>query len=353
VAASNPSSEVAGRALAVGWIPEAPAPDAGRLRAARWSGGAWAQAETLSSAGATASRPAASGGVLGGLGFNFAPHLAWVERTAGGPGQIHTAAATGGPFQPVRPGPINRHLAHDADEPAIGTSPLGEGRTVFAWTEADGAGGRAVQALLQADGAWRQVGGEARFDPAGVASAPSWSATHLSAPQITFLESAPGQPSRVRATFAAFLASGDYDWSPSGGMLNADLGASAADPTSTGYTLVAWAEGGTVYARGALNRPFEFLEHPVPLNADPAEVAREPQAYAGAYWGVAFVEETPQGDQIRLQVLDEDGWHLVDGALNEGVPGPVRSLRVAGTARGAVVAWLDAAGHLYLRFANF
>lgn len=333
-----------GTVLDLAFVPPAGQPDAGRVMLTRATArGPGAVPSTMSSARAATSSLSLSRGLL-----------AWTERLASGPGQVH-AVSWGGP---AISGALNRVATHDASHGAVGAylDPY-LAQPMIVWSEDDGAGGRAIRTLLYLT-TWMESGGDVRSAPGAVADFPSLS-VNSPGPDIfidqflAFLETVPGGVAQVRTASAKGLS----PWSAVPGSWNADPVMAASEPSGYaggGGTLLAWVEGGKVWARqGDWGGP--ALGPASALNVEPAHLARSPRATSEGV--VVFVEAGAAGDEVWARRWDGRAWALLPGPLNAGASGPVRSLAVhAGSSFFSpvpAVAWVDQGGRVFVRVGNW
>lgn len=308
-------------------IPPAGSPDAGSVEV--WSSAAlspWSLDRTLD---------VESSSIASGLGRDV-----WVESVAGGPGHVYR-------IDNDPPGPLNQDPARDARHPSGAITGYYSGPAV-AWSEELPSGGRGifVRARESAPGSWYGAGGPPLSDPAAVADEPSIAHGGYKSLFVAWTETAPGGVPQVRV--AQGTPSGTtpgMTWDVYSSAVNVDASQAATEP-SADSCVVAWREGGQVYAR--LWSPQDL----VTLNSDPARQARSPRLDPSSWCGTVYwVEETPAGDEIWARRYDTLTWtwHPPRGPINAGVSGNVRAFDVMG---GAVV-WVDDAGAVYLRVANF
>lgn len=339
------------RRLVLAWVGSAGTPEALRVSAAVCEGATWAEPSLVSSASVPAS------GLAMGMTSNLDAHLglasrlAWVERTAGGPGQIQTALLGTGGWSFDLPGPLNLDPSHDAGEPSV-ASVYGYhfGAAAIAWTEEDGGGQRALVLGSNHFLPWSAISGDL-----GAVSAPSVSYSEFDGLAVSYVETPATGPTQARRVGFQQLPSGAWGLVRSEPPLGVDPSAATGQPSTVVSlgTVRAWVEGGRVLARMAPSNG--VLGDAVVLNADAARTARSPVAFHDdGRSGVAFIEETPSGDQIRVRVLEDGAWRLLAVPANAGVPGPVRQLRASsGFTSGIVLAWIDADGHVRARVGNY
>jgi hypothetical protein len=288
----------------------------------------------------------------------------WDEGLAG-PGLVVGA----GPADPSNPwvrspaDPFNADPAHDARRPAGayygGVTASG---ALVAWSEADGVGGRTIQAKLETRDSWTDVwtfvAGDVRSaglvaDEPAVSFVPSGTYDVDRRTLLAFVESTPLIP-QVRAAAADLSVSAA--WTPVPGSLNVDAATAAGEPTvlaGTTTSVVAWAEGGRVFARTSAD-PFggAAFGPAAMLNVNPVARARTPRAAPNAGGPVVvFVEEGAAGDEIWARRWDGAAWVLLPGPVNAGaVAGRVTAIAVDD---GPTVAWADATGAIRVRVGNF
>ena len=309
------------------WVDEsfvgvsASGPRAGEL----WS---WSRGEPWTLGRRLVSEPAAT--VILGRG-------AWVERVADGPGQVHAI--------PESPTPsLNRDPTKDARNPAHGIRSLY--RDVV-WSEALEGGGRVIRYEAYAGRpAPHPVCDPPPGPPGTVADEPALAIDPAGErPFLVWIESQGGGPGQLRA---AWLDWSVLRWTALPAIANVEPTGDARRPSAcfeelTGGAVV-WREGATWWMRrlGTDRLPQELVR----VGSSPGSNVREALLdHRGRRCNLYWVEETPEGDRIRSAFWNVEGYRLVPTAVNEGVPGPVRSL----TASGGLVGWLGASGEVYER----
>ncbi len=276
----------------------------------------------------------------------------WVEKLGGGPGHVYR-------IDNDPPGPLNHDPAQDARNPSA--SLLDWGVDAVAWSEELPSGGRAIFVKKRQSSfpTWYDEGGPPLSVPTAVADEPSVGPTYQGAFSgvanllLAWIETAPGSQPQVRAalgddrhtippvtTWVAFPQVANVDTSQAAAEPSGWLGDWSGDPAA-----VAWREGGKVFARHSQSG-WTAAE----LNVDPASTARLPRLDRGAARAIVYwVEASAGGDQIWARRWDGSTWALLPGPLNAGIPGAVQRLDAA----AGTVVWLDDAGAVYFRVANF
>lgn len=271
----------------------------------------------------------------------------WVERVGTGPGHVYR-------IDNDPPGPLNRDPLRDARNPS-GTRGGDYGPPAVAWSEEVASGGRAIFVKSQdgSSGVWYDLGGPALSEPAAVADEPSLARYALfgEGPVLAWIEKAPSGVPQVRAAWGPSMGvrPPPTTWTAIPEAANVDSSRAASNPTAWGFATVgkavAWVEAGQVLARHSAGGWAAQV-----VNLDPAAAARLPRLDGSAldatvYW----VEESASGDEIWARRWDGSAWILLPGPLNADAPGTVRRLDVDG---GAVL-WVDDAGGVRFRIANF
>ncbi len=318
----------------VAWVPPIGAPSAGQVLASKGRSSYYGVIEGWNPAATLAANPSSSI-VLA------AQRAVWAED-ASGTGVIRSAISSyAGDWSDDPSGPLNIDPAHDARHPAAALNSPGERwdglKELVAWSESDGAGGRAIQARDKTWGVWTTIAGDVR------------SARSQADEAAVAVEDRGGPRIAATVDLAGALA-----WSQLAGTLNLDPSAAASSPTVLAGSpfVVAWTEGGEVLARTS-DDPFGAAGFgaPASLNVDPAEVARSPRAAwndRGAV--VVFVEARPSGDEIWARRWNGTSWDLLPGPVNAGTAPGVRALSVA---RGPLIAWVANDGTIRIREGNF
>lgn len=292
--------------------------DAGKVRLWTRSGGAWSSSATLNhDAAASAS----------GLAGRY-----WIERVGGGAGVVRTDG----------PDPLNAVAGADATSLAGAMhEPWVLTQDVAAWSEQASQSGRVVV-----------VAGTPlpRRDPGAVADEPAvmfaWALLDgLSAEKlVAYTERAPGGTARLRA---ARVSSGGVTFLDAIDSL--DWTTDARTPTvfgAFGLAAVAWLEHDRVLTEVVTNASSGAV---TPLG-DATRKAREPRFDPNGRTPVLYwIEETPAGDAIRVARYRSDGWKYDPSPVNEPVSGAVPSFAVDANR----VSWVDGAGAVHVRFANF
>jgi len=285
----------------------------------------WTRAASGWSAGPPLNRdPAAAASGLSGL--------YWLERAGGGPGLVRTFSAD--PLN-LDPSAGATSLAASLYEPWVLTS------DTAAWSEA-AAQGRVVVVdgielpRLASDAV---ADAPATVWPRGLLEGLEWERL------VAWIETPPGGVARLRAARVPQLGPASI----LGGVDNLDPGVDARSPTvfgGYGVAVVAWLEGDRVIARVITPAG---VEDAIPLG-DPSRRARAPRLDPNGRAPVLYwIEETGAGDAIRVARRGASGWTLDPVPVNGPLLGEVPSFAVD-TQR---VSWVDGAGALHVRFANF
>jgi hypothetical protein len=326
----------------VGWVPPSGTQGEGRLFAATFSPAATATPVAVSTPGAVVSSVSLASGTL-----------AWTESVASGPGSVMVAQFQASAWVVDPASPLNFDRTRDANHVAAAQTDNGTfsaGRALV-WSEDDSNGGRILRGSQFTFPSWVPLTLDVGATPAGIADFPSFTANFPAigpsfSAFVSFLDTPPGGLPQMRTSNGNLGSVPKFV--PGVGPLNADPSSAASDPSgfAFGGAVVAWVEGGKVYARTA-EFDFGIFSSAVVLNSDPARAARSPRVANRNT--VVFVEAGPNGDEIRAKRWDAGAWNDL-GVLNPGATGAVTALAVA---PGPFVAWADGGGAVHLLQGNF